>query len=653
MARLSVKLKLISVSRQVFSAERNVLASEKNNSDEMRDDLCNARSADEAGESEPAWTNPSEPNRRPRRLRGEPRRRKAAIRSSWQRIRCDQQPERSTPLVSRLIGLETEYATLVADNEGLRRDDLPPSHLVYMQLCEAIRRDQPTVGGLYDHEQMFLANGGAVTFESHPTLHALPGGLIELATPEVRGPEELLNCQRSIDQLIADAADEIGLSIDLRILKNSSDAFGHVYGCQENYEVDVASGFWLVIYRLFVGLLWVMQTVSLLISFPLLAGVFSVMFLMRFLKGAGSSDANEPSDVFRLVPPWGARAMIRILRLIHLPTVFVLRFVARHVAFRRERKYLTAMLISRVALCGSGDIDSNGCYRMSAKAMSIDSLADMGGFRGERPIFVYGHWLGQFCAKSFMSLASTRQMFRKRQRLQIGLSDSNLADMAEYVKVGSVSLVLDMIESGSVENLPLIRRPIESLHRLARDWDLIATIPTSQGEMSAIDIQRAYLKAAEDFVATTPRNWRGESMVVLSRWRELIEAVSAFRLDANDTEASIGRVDWLTKRWMIDQLGGKADWAARKKVDLRYHELSQDGYFHQLVETYPEITIVDEEQVRRRRRSPPPSSPAARRGWLIREFADSEERLRAEWSHAMIGRGRNRRRVDFAETGQP
>ena len=34
-------------------------------------------------------------------------------------------------------------------------------------------------------------------------------------------------------------------------------------------------------------------------------------------------------------------------------------------------------------------------------------------------------------------------MFRRRQRLQIGLSDSNLADLAEYVKVGSVSLLLD------------------------------------------------------------------------------------------------------------------------------------------------------------------------------------------------------------------
>ena len=67
--------------------------------------------------------------------------------------------------------METEYATLVADRQNLDKEDLPPSKMVYVQICEAIRRDQPTVGGLFDNEQMFLASGGAVTFESHPSMH--------------------------------------------------------------------------------------------------------------------------------------------------------------------------------------------------------------------------------------------------------------------------------------------------------------------------------------------------------------------------------------------------------------------------------------------------------------------------------------------------
>jgi proteasome accessory factor A len=559
---------------------------------------------------------------------------------------------REFPLVSRLLGLETEYATLVADEQDIDRDDLPPSHMVYVQICEAIRRDQPTVAGLFDSEQMFLACGGAVTFESHPSMHALPGGLVEIATPEVRSPDELLACQRSIDMLAADAASDSGTSFDLRVLKNSSDAMGHVYGCHENYEADVASGPWLLLYRCFIALLWFMQIVSLVVSLPLMGIILLIVMFCRVFKVV-ESKSNAAHDMFDVVPNWLSSTLITTLRVVHFPTVVVLRFVARHVAFRRQRRCLTAFLVSRVALCGSGNLDLDGCYQMSAKAMSIDAVADMGGFRGERPIFVYGHWLGQFCAKSFMSLASTRQMFRRQQRLQIGLSDSNLADLAEYVKVGSVSLLLDMIESGATDDLPILKRPISSLHRIASDWNLISRVPTSRGQMSAIEIQKAYLNAAEKFVDSTAANMRGEAPLVLYRWRELLDAVIAFRKDAADVDKALGRVDWLSKRWMMDRLGADAQWAERKKIDLRYHELSDDGYFNQLMLTRPDLRLVDEERIERRRRSPPPGSPAARRAWLIREFADSDESMQSEWSYAMIGRGRHRRRVEFGETARP
>lgn len=552
------------------------------------------------------------------------------------------------PLVSRLVGLETEYATLVADRQDLDREDLPPSHMVYVQICEAIRRDQPTVSGLFDNEQMFLASGGAVTFESHPSMHSLPGGLVEIATPEVRSPDELLACQRSIDALAAEATADSETSFDLRVLKNSSDALGHVYGCHENYEAEVASGIWLLIYRFFVLLLWGMQIVSLLLALPLMGLIYCVIAIFRIAKGVSAGNA-EPQDMFEHVPTWLGISMIGLLRLVHLPTVIVLRFVARHVAFRKQRKYLTAMLVSRVAIAGTGNLDHEGRYHMSAKAMAIDVVADMGGFRGERPIFVYGHWLGQFCAKSFLSLASTRQMLYRRQRFQIGLSDSNLSDLAEYVKVGSVSLLLDMIEAGETQELPTLKKTLDSLYRIAGDWNLVSRVPTSRGNLSALEIQGIYIKAAEAFVDSTAANMRGEAPLVLYRWKELVDSLVAFRKNAADTELAIGRVDWLTKRYMIDRLGEEADWPARKKIDLRYHELSDEGYYFQLLKSRPDLRLVDDERIARRRRSPPPSSPAARRGWLIREFANSDESMQSEWTYAMIGRGKNRRRVEFVE----
>lgn len=548
-----------------------------------------------------------------------------------------------------MIGMETEYATLIIDNDGGETTTLPASHTVYTQICEAIRRDQPAVAGVYDSEQMFLASGGAVTFESHPSMHATPGGLIEVATPEVRSPLELLACQRSIDALVADAAADIDLPIDLRVLKNSSDALGHVYGCQENYEAIVARGLWLLLYRMFICLLWVMQIVSLIVSLPIVAMMLSLVLVYRFFRGGLWRLARDPREMFELVPSWLTNLMIGLLRLIHLPTVMVLRLVAKRVAFRQQRRYLTAMLISRVAICGSGDLDHQGLFRLSAKAMAIDCVSDMGGYRGERPIFVYGHWLGQFCAKSFLSLSSTRRMLSKLQRFQIGLSDSNLSDLAEYVKVGSVSLLLDMIEAGVAKDLPIVKQPVKSLHRLTSDWNLVSRIATSRGDMSAIEIQKTYLKAAAEYVDSIPADHRGEAPLVIDRWRQLLDSIIKFRQDAQAVQQALGTVDWLTKRWMMDQLGDQADWSARKKVDLRYHELSDEGYYQQFVAHNPELRLIDDDQIARRRRWPPATSPAARRGWLIREFADSDESMQAEWTYAMIGRGRNRKCVHFVE----
>ena len=560
-----------------------------------------------------------------------------------------QRSKQPPALASRLIGLETEYATLILGSHEVESHALPAAQQVYSALCDVIRKDQPTVPGVFDHDQLFLANGAAVSFESHPTMLQKPGGFLEIATPEVHAPSELLTCQRSVDSLAADAAINSRTGFDIRILKNSRDALGHVYGCHENYEAEVAHGFLLLIYRIFILLLWGIQVLSLLASLPVMAAILVVVFACKTIKGQAVA-FDKPDDLFDGVPRWVATPLLAILRCVHLPTVLILRFVVRHIAFRRQRRCLTAFLVSRVVLCGTGTLDPNGRYHVSAKGIAIDSVADMGGFNGEKPIFVFGHWLGQFCAKSFYSLGSTWQMFGRKQRLQIGLSDSNLSELAEYVKVGSVSLLLDMIESGHHRKMPRVKSPLQALARITSDWNLVTRVATNRGEMSALDLQKSYLAAAEAFVARVPTVHHGEAPLILKRWRELLDAAVAYRKDAANFSDALGKIDWLTKRAMLDQLGADSEWTDKKKIDLRYHELSGDGYFNKLVATLPETQLVNQPEIDRRRRSPPPNSPAARRGWLIREFADSEEKLLCDWGFGLIGHGKQQRRVHFTDS---
>lgn len=217
--------------------------------------------------------------------------------------------------------------------------------------------------------------------------------------------------------------------------------------------------------------------------------------------------------------------------------------------------------------------------------------------------------------------------------MQIGLSDSNLSDAVTLVKVGSASLILDMIDSGAIGGLLRLKKPVAAAIDLGSDWNLVRRVPTSRGEMSSLEIQRVYLEAAEIFAQSLEGPRRESADLTLRHWRRLYEFAADFRRDASNIEPAMGHLDWLTKRSLIDSLGKDASWAERKKIDLRFHELSPDGYYRQILASFPELSLVDADSIKHRRRSPPPGTRAIRRGAWIREFAADDSDASAEWSH--------------------
>ncbi len=67
-------------------------------------------------------------------------------------------------------------------------------------------------------------------------------GLIEGATPECRGPLQVVRYQRAQDQLLSQCARLAEVDGEFSLVKNDRDAAGNVYGAQENYEADSRHG---------------------------------------------------------------------------------------------------------------------------------------------------------------------------------------------------------------------------------------------------------------------------------------------------------------------------------------------------------------------------------------------------------------------------
>jgi proteasome accessory factor A len=154
----------------------------------------------------------------------------------------------------------------------------------------------------------------------------------------------------------------------------------------------------------------------------------------------------------------------------------------------------------------------------------------------------------------------------------------------------------------------------------------------------ALDIQRSYLDACRRFIDEHAPDDAGAATVV-RMWQETLDALE------RDPSELVGRLDWITKRHLLDAAGPEASADERRKLDMRYHELSPEGYYLRLEAAGVAPVIADPEDVIAAIDSPPEDSPAAARGRLIRESAESGSSVQAGWTRAIVTDGRGAPRV--------
>src|SRR5919199_354349 len=82
------------------------------------------------------------------------------------------------------------------------------------------------------------------------------------------------------------------------------------------------------------------------------------------------------------------------------------------------------------------------------------------------------------------------------RRFHVILGDSNMSEWATAMKIGTTALVLDLIERGEAPQLD-IAQPVDASKSISRDQTYDWIIELKDGrKISAIDVQRLYLRAA-------------------------------------------------------------------------------------------------------------------------------------------------------------
>lgn len=202
------------------------------------------------------------------------------------------------------------------------------------------------------------------------------------------------------------------------------------------------------------------------------------------------------------------------------------------------------------------------------------------------------------------------------RRIHLLLGDSNMAEHATALKLGTTGLVLQLIEEGRAPRDLEIREPVEALQEISQDQDRQWIVQLQTGKtISSIDIQEQFLEAAE-------HHYRGqdeETDWVLEQWKSVLQDLRG------DYEKLVGRVDWASKLWLLESFreAEKLDWAdpMLKSLDLEYHNLHPGkGLYYGLLEEGRVPRLTTDKAIALATEHPPRNTRAFGRGELVRHL---------------------------------
>ena len=222
-------------------------------------------------------------------------------------------------------------------------------------------------------------------------------------------------------------------------------------------------------------------------------------------------------------------------------------------------------------------------------------------------------------------------------RLHVLFGESNMSEYALMLKVGTTSLVLDLIEEGTVPNDVEVLDPLETLRSVSRDPTFKWMVKMKSGKMMpAIDLQRRYLEAAKKYL----RNRDDQTNMILREWESILNDLETDPLSTSD------RLDWSAKYQLYSQYiqENEVGWHddIMQSLDLEYHNINPNaGLFYGLEEAGAIRRLVKEEEVQAAITCPPQNTRALGRGQIVSQLiAKPGSRYVIDWDAIYIERNR-------------
>lgn len=222
------------------------------------------------------------------------------------------------------------------------------------------------------------------------------------------------------------------------------------------------------------------------------------------------------------------------------------------------------------------------------------------------------------------------------RRLHVIVGDSNMSETTSMLKVGTVDLILRMIEAGVLMRDLRLENPIRSIREISQDMSGKVPVKLANGRvLSALEIQREYFEKVSDFLqsagAHTPLVPK-----IMDLWQRSLTAIESGDYSGIDTE-----IDWAIKKKLIDSYQRRHDLSLDSprlaQLDLTYHDISpKRGLFYLLQARGAAARVSDDATIQLAAEAPPESTRAALRGRFVSAAQAAGRDYTVDWVHLKL-----------------
>jgi proteasome accessory factor A len=221
------------------------------------------------------------------------------------------------------------------------------------------------------------------------------------------------------------------------------------------------------------------------------------------------------------------------------------------------------------------------------------------------------------------------------RRLHVIVGDSNMSEYATFLKVGTTSILLRMLEDpGVVLRDMTLENPIRAIREISHDPTCRRKVKLANGrEATALEIQSEYLNRAIRY--GEQKGFGPLEEKALGMWEHCLKGIE------KDPDSLDRECDWVIKRRLIESYrerhGLPLTHPKVALMDLQYHDVSRErGLYYRLQDRGLVERICDDETIQLAVDQPPQTTRARLRGEFIKRAKERRRDFTVDWVHLKL-----------------